>query len=423
MRAGMRATIPATIPAAMRNVAYVTATAAALLLIAAGDAQAQASESELSVTAAFAHARPPANTDAPSAQYGLFAARGRAGSPTSSALEGAIDFGGSSTEGAARWISGDFAATPRVSCVIARCGVRIEGFGVHYPGDAPYTAGAGRLQPEVVFGDAARGLVRLSASWTRGSWQADIPGTTPSPGGLLGGGGIPQPAQHHSGDLAVQGGAISAGLPVGLTWLQASAEAWHSTGGAVPGDYRGAGLQTAFVTGMLAFSIGGALWDTPAGVKSAYRAATSLSLGGGVALRVEAGQSVADPLYGTPGSFTSTIGISWTTGGASRTAIRAAPKSSPATIVRNSGASHLVKFSLRRPTAQSVAVAGDFNEWKTVSMQRSGDTFSVEIALPAGVHHYAFLVDGKDWTVPDNAPGIVDDGWGKKNATIVVEGR
>jgi 1,4-alpha-glucan branching enzyme len=54
--------------------------------------------------------------------------------------------------------------------------------------------------------------------------------------------------------------------------------------------------------------------------------------------------------------------------------------------------------------AQRVAVAGDFNGWNAEASPLSRDEgshrWSVTLALRAGEHRYAFVVDGTRW-VPD----------------------
>ena len=54
-------------------------------------------------------------------------------------------------------------------------------------------------------------------------------------------------------------------------------------------------------------------------------------------------------------------------------------------------------------------------------MARDGDDWVLELTIPAGVHHFSFLLDGRIWFVPAEAPGIAADEWGRKNATLVVE--
>jgi hypothetical protein len=71
--------------------------------------------------------------------------------------------------------------------------------------------------------------------------------------------------------------------------------------------------------------------------------------------------------------------------------------------------------------AETAAFSGSFSEWTPIPMRRVGKHFIVEVPVQAGTHHYGFLLNGADWYVPKNASGIVDDGFGRSNATLVVE--
>jgi 1,4-alpha-glucan branching enzyme len=68
-----------------------------------------------------------------------------------------------------------------------------------------------------------------------------------------------------------------------------------------------------------------------------------------------------------------------------------------------------------------VQVLGDFTVWEPVSMQARGGLWTVDLDVPAGTHHFGFLVDGA-WYLPDDAPDAVPDEWGRRSATMVVEG-
>jgi len=64
----------------------------------------------------------------------------------------------------------------------------------------------------------------------------------------------------------------------------------------------------------------------------------------------------------------------------------------------------LVRLMFEAPGAQGVTVAGDFNAWNAEATPLSRDEgsrrWSVTLALRAGEHRYAFVVDGTRW-VPD----------------------
>ena len=54
-------------------------------------------------------------------------------------------------------------------------------------------------------------------------------------------------------------------------------------------------------------------------------------------------------------------------------------------------------------------------------MSRQGDRWLVEVDVAPGTHHFGFLIDN-EWYVPDDAPDVVLDEWGRKSATLVIEG-
>lgn len=63
-----------------------------------------------------------------------------------------------------------------------------------------------------------------------------------------------------------------------------------------------------------------------------------------------------------------------------------------------------VMFSLTAPTATSVAVAGDFNEWEVRAMAKGPDgVWRITVQLSSGTHVYRFLVDG-EWMQDPNNP-------------------
>ena len=83
-----------------------------------------------------------------------------------------------------------------------------------------------------------------------------------------------------------------------------------------------------------------------------------------------------------------------------------------------------VQFTLTAPGARSVEVAGDFNGWQPARAELQdpeGDgVWSGLVALPAGVHKYMFVIDGRRWVSDPHAHHFVDDGFGMKNSLIAI---
>jgi Glycogen recognition site of AMP-activated protein kinase len=82
-----------------------------------------------------------------------------------------------------------------------------------------------------------------------------------------------------------------------------------------------------------------------------------------------------------------------------------------------------VEFVLSAPGARSVAVAGDFTTWSPdVELQDAdGDGVWVgRVAILPGLHRYMFVVDGSQWVTDPKASRHADDGFGNRNAVLLV---
>lgn len=84
-----------------------------------------------------------------------------------------------------------------------------------------------------------------------------------------------------------------------------------------------------------------------------------------------------------------------------------------------------VQFVLVAPEASSVAVVGDFNNWglgdTALVAENHNGVWSVSAPVPAGVHRYAFLVNGKQWVADPSAPLAAGDDFGQPSSALVVE--
>jgi len=79
-----------------------------------------------------------------------------------------------------------------------------------------------------------------------------------------------------------------------------------------------------------------------------------------------------------------------------------------------------VTFRYRAPDAQSVYLAGSFNDWSADNkpMAREGEDFVATVDLKPGEYQYKFVVNGKDWKQDPLNPESVSDGLGGKNSVI-----
>ena len=81
----------------------------------------------------------------------------------------------------------------------------------------------------------------------------------------------------------------------------------------------------------------------------------------------------------------------------------------------------VVRFVLPAKGARRVALAGDFNGWRTDEIllqdERGDGVFSTTVALPPGRHGYLFFVDGR-WVQDPGASLSVPDGFGQRNSLL-----
>lgn len=86
---------------------------------------------------------------------------------------------------------------------------------------------------------------------------------------------------------------------------------------------------------------------------------------------------------------------------------------------------HVVRFVFSAPAARSVAIAGDFNGWSQSATPLEAAAvdglWSVSIALPAGAHEYAFVVDGERW-VADPLALTRRDEFGQESSVLHLSG-
>jgi 1,4-alpha-glucan branching enzyme len=85
-----------------------------------------------------------------------------------------------------------------------------------------------------------------------------------------------------------------------------------------------------------------------------------------------------------------------------------------------------VTFSLVKPDAREVALAGSFNQWDREQHRLAGPDrngrWTITLPLAPGRYEYLFVVNSTDW-VPDPAAPTVSDGLGGKNSVLLVPDR
>ena len=138
-----------------------------------------------------------------------------------------------------------------------------------------------------------------------------------------------------------------------------------------------------------------------------------LPVTGDLSLTVAGGKYPSNRLTGAPGGQFFSMGVSIRVGGS-----RGPSLPQPAGVL--APAPELTRLSIRATDADSVAIAGDWDAWKQTPAQRAANgVWYVDLPLKAGEYRYAFLVDGREWRVPQGAMAV-DDGFGGKAAYVTV---
>ena len=79
-------------------------------------------------------------------------------------------------------------------------------------------------------------------------------------------------------------------------------------------------------------------------------------------------------------------------------------------------------FRLEAPGAQEVCLVGNFNRWKVCAtpLERTKDNlWQISVELKRGRHEYMFVVDN-EWISDPRAGVQVDDGFGHRNAVLIL---
>jgi hypothetical protein len=84
------------------------------------------------------------------------------------------------------------------------------------------------------------------------------------------------------------------------------------------------------------------------------------------------------------------------------------------------------QFVFEAPTAESVALVGDFNAWVPTAaplVRLPSGVWTVTVPLMPGRHVYAFLVDGARLEPDPRAASAVDADYGRPSSVVMVPGR
>ncbi|NIP78392.1 MAG: hypothetical protein GWM90_03990 [Gemmatimonadetes bacterium] len=292
-----------------------------------------------------------------------------------------------------RWLQGEAELATGTRLGAGALRATLSAFGLRYQRPFTYDAGGVQLRPSLAL--PVEGLIlSVGPLVSVGGWTTD----------------------RLEGDLRIAGGDLAVRRPVGGVTLGVSGGALSVDNGVVSGTFWRGGGELLLEGRRWAAAVEIRGQATPLEEELGGGLSLWAGVAPGIRLRADVSRSLRDPLYGTAGSLTLVAGVSV------RPFRWSAPEPPPLVAVgpaRDGGRE--VRFALSAPGAEAVAISGDFTDWEPIPMEFRDGRWRITLVLAPGLHHFGFLVDDR-WALPPDAPGIVDDGWGRRNASIVVEG-
>lgn len=279
--------------------------------------------------------------------------------------------------------------------------LKILGFGVGEP--FPYRTLAAELHPSILY-RATRASITLGALAGVGRSRVEL-GRTPR--GLVVGLEDDLWRLGTTGEILVGSSTVQVGI---------AGSAHQSSGEA----YSSLGARVVFGGAWGVVELRADRWSTPLGWETTGGVSLGVPFGGRFSVRAFVGRSDPDPLVlAQPGSGSGGALLGWSF---YSTAPVLAPRDALYEVIAYTDTGGRVRLAVEAPEgASQVQLLGDFTLWDPIAMRREGDRWVVEVDVPAGTHHYGFLADD-EWYVPDDAPDVVPDEWGRETATLVIEG-
>jgi hypothetical protein len=141
-----------------------------------------------------------------------------------------------------------------------------------------------------------------------------------------------------------------------------------------------------------------------------------------LALVAGAGRSGSDPVTSVPGSRYFVLGLRLKVGAAPSGSLVAPPPPAEHTPFRIGPALPAGREVLvRAPAARQVELAGDFTDWKPVTLERSDrGAWRAVLPIAPGVHRLAIRIDQGEWRAPPGSRPVPNE-FGGEVAEIVVE--
>ena len=269
---------------------------------------------------------------------------------------------------------------------------RVGGYWLDYHEEFDYAAGGIQLQRAIKFG-ADRWTVTPLAML--GYWKADTTSETYGVGGV----------------------AAEWNRPVRDVLLRLRGDAYAvGNNGFDSGGYASLGSDVFYVFRGTTLGLGATVGFNPRGTEGGFQVWAARPLNDRLRIDAQVAHTVTDPIFGSPGALGLTISASWRF-------IHREPAAAPtlATVGAFTSRGRAVKFTVQAPShARTVAVSGTFSDWRPVALKREAQGWTGTVTIPEGTHQYGFLINGTEWFVPSNAADVIDDGFGRKNVTLVV---
>lgn len=181
-------------------------------------------------------------------------------------------------------------------------------------------------------------------------------------------------------------------------------------------QYRIALLTVSGVAGARTGNLGGRPW---------YQARAALNVMSWATLEAEAGSYPRDLSGFTDGAFVS-VGV-WLGAGLHRSPssiptqalLPKTPGGGGSVTVESVDASHQ-RVTFLVPGARNVAIAGEWNDWTPVALERvDASRWRTTLALGQGAHRFSLVVNGRRWMVPSGVATLPDDMGGQVGLLVI----
>ena len=89
--------------------------------------------------------------------------------------------------------------------------------------------------------------------------------------------------------------------------------------------------------------------------------------------------------------------------------------------ITNKGDKAWVTFSLMAEDADTVAISGAWNDWKSESMRRkkNGDFFLTKVLSTNSSYEFGYTINGKDW-ICDDTLDCTTSPYGSENSLLEI---